>query len=140
MIGIIGHPDVPWTGVMPDSAAPGQPREPGTGIAATQHAVQATASEWARIRELAAAAGMDLSRYIVHRATQPDPLPAVVLRRAVRELLLLSKLEEERMADMGLEDRRSALGDAVDADRTDHGRWRAVSASADPEGGPAPKP
>ena len=118
----------------------------------TQHAVQATASEWARIRELAAAAGMDLSRYIVHRATQPDPLPAVVLRRAVRELLLLSKLEEERMADMGLEDRRSALGDAVDAwlvreaelDRlTDpgaDGRWRAVSASADPEGGPAPKP
>ena len=118
----------------------------------TQHAVQATASEWARIRELAAAAGMDLSRYIVHRATQPDPLPAVVLRRAVRELLLLSKLEEERMADMALEDRWRALGDAVDAwlvreaelDRlTDPGaagRWRAASASADPEGGPAPKP
>ena len=118
----------------------------------TQHAVQATASEWARIRELAAAAGMDLSRYIVHRATQPDPLPAVVLRRAVRELLLLSKLEEQRMADMALEDRWRALGDAVDAwlvreaelDRlTDpgaDGRWRAVSASADPEGGPAPKP
>ena len=118
----------------------------------TQHAVQATANEWARIRELAAAAGMDLSRYIVHRATQPDPLPAVVLRRAVRELLLLSKLEEERMADMALEDRWRALGDAVDAwlvreaelDRlTDpgaDGRWRAVSASADPEGGPAPKP
>ena len=118
----------------------------------TQHAVQATANEWARIRELPAAAGMDLSRYIVHRATQPDPLPAVVLRRAVRELLLLSKLEEERMADMALEDRWRALGDAVDAwlvreaelDRlTDpgaDGRWRAVSASADPEGGPAPKP
>ena len=118
----------------------------------TQHAVQATANEWARIREFAAAAGMDLSRYIVHRATQPDPLPAVVLRRAVRELLLLSKLEEERMADMALEDRWRALGDAVDAwlvreaelDRlTDpgaDGRWRAVSASADPEGGPAPKP
>ena len=118
----------------------------------TQHAVQATANEWARIRELAAAAGMDLSRYIVHRATQPDPLPAVVLRRAVRELLLLSKLEEQRMADMALEDRWRALGDAVDAwlvreaelDRlTDPGadwRWRAVSASADPEGGPAPKP
>ena len=118
----------------------------------TQHAVQATANEWARIRELAAAAGMDLSRYIVHRATQPDPLPAVVLRRAVRELLLLSKLEEQRMADMALEDRWRALGDAVDAwldreaelDRlTDpgaDGRWRAVSASADPEGGPAPKP
>ena len=41
----------------------------------TQHAVMATASEWARIRELAAAADMDLSRYIVHRATVPDPDP-----------------------------------------------------------------
>ena len=118
----------------------------------TQHAVQATASEWARIRELAAASGMELSRYIVHRATMPDPLPAAVMRRAVRELLLLSKIEEQRMAEMGLEDRWSALGDAVDAwldreaelDRlTDPGaagRWRAVSASADPEGGPVPKP
>ena len=95
---------------------------------------------------------MDISRYIVHRATQPDPLPAAVLRRAVRELLLLSKLGEQSMADMGLEDRWRALGDAVDAwldreaelDRlTDpgaDGRWRAGSASADPEGGPAPKP
>ena len=81
----------------------------------TQHAVQATANEWARIRELAAAAGMDLSRYIVHRATQPDPLPAAVLRRAARELLLISKVEEQRMADLGLEDHWRALGDAVDA-------------------------
>ena len=118
----------------------------------TQHAVMATASEWARIRELAAVADMDLSRYIVHRATVPDPLPDTVLRRAVRELLLLAKIEEQRMADMGLEDRWKALGDAVDAwldreaelDRlTDPGaaeRWRAVSGSADPEGGPAPQP
>ena len=55
------------------------------------------------------------------------------------------------MADMGLEKRWKALGDAVDAwldreaelDRlTDPGaaeRWRAVSGSADPEGGPAPQ-
>ena len=118
----------------------------------TQHAVMATSSEWARIRELAADAGMDLSRYIVHRATVPDPLPSIVLRRAVRELLLLAKIEERRMADMGLEERWKALGDAVDAwldreaelDRlTDPGateRWRAVSVSADPEGGPAPQP
>ena len=104
----------------------------------TQHAVQATAS------------GMELSRYIVHRATMPDPLPAAVMRRAVRELLL-SKIEEQRMAEIGLEDRWSALGDAVDTwldreaefDRlTDPGaagRWRAVSAGADPEGGPVPR-
>ena len=118
----------------------------------TQHAVMATASEWARIKELADEAGMELSRYVVRRAMQPDPLPASVLRRAVRELLLLSRLEEARMADMGLEERWRAMGDAVDAwldreaelDRlSDAGaaeRWRAVTPSADPGGGPEPRP
>ena len=51
--------------------------------ARTQHAVMATANEWARIRELAAEADMELSRYNVHRATMGETLPAVVLRRAV---------------------------------------------------------
>ena len=119
----------------------------------TQHAVMATASEWARIRELAAAADMDLSRYVVHRATVPDPLPDTVLRRAVRELLLLAKIEgTAAWPTWGWMNRWKALGDAVDAwldreaelDRlTDPGaaeRWRAVSGSADPEGGPAPQP
>ena len=41
----------------------------------TQHAVMATASEWARIRELAAAADMDLSR--VDRRTCSAPIGAV---------------------------------------------------------------
>ena len=116
----------------------------------TQHAVQATASEWARIRELAAEAGMELSRFVVHRATRSDALPPAVLRRAVRELLLLGKLEEARMADMGLAERWTAMGDAVDAwldregeldrlsDAAAAERWRAVSPGADPEGGPAP--
>ena len=114
----------------------------------TQHAVMATASEWARIRELAEEAGMELSRFIVHRATGSDALPPVALRRAVREILLLARLEEARMADMGLGERWAAMGDAVDAwldregelDRlTDAGaaeRWRAVSVGADPDGGP----
>ncbi len=56
------------------------------------------------------------------------------------------------MAYMGLEERRKALGNAVDAwldreaelDRlTDADAaecWRAVSGSADPEGGPVPQP
>ena len=50
------------------------------------------------------------------------------------------------MADLGLEERWKALGDAVDAwlDRlTDPDAaecWRAVSGSADPEGDPAPQP
>ena len=114
----------------------------------TQHAVMATASEWARIRELAAEAGMDLSRFIVHRATGSDVVPPAALRRAVREVLLLAKLEEARMKDMGLGERWAALGDAVDAwldregeldrlsDAASAERWRATSAGADPEGGP----
>ncbi len=81
----------------------------------TQHAVMATASDWVRIREPAADAGKDLSRYVVHRASAPDPLPDSVLRRTVRELPLLARIEQQRMADMGLEERWNALGDAVDA-------------------------
>ena len=44
----------------------------------TQHAVMATASEWARIRELAAAADMDLSRYAVLLAPGHGLCAAVV--------------------------------------------------------------
>ena len=111
-----------------------------------QHAVMATASEWARIRELAEGGrhgGLALPGSPGDAA--PTALPAAVLRRAVRELLLLSKLEEARMADMGLEERWASVGDAVDAwldreaelDRlSDAGaaeRWRAASPGADPE-------
>ena len=95
---------------------------------------------------------MEISRYIVHRAIMAEAVPAVVMRRAVRELLVLAKVEQERMEDLDLGDRWTALGDAVDAwlwregdlDRlTDPGaaaRWQAVSVSADSEGGPAPQP
>lgn len=44
------------------------------------------------------------------RATAPDPLSAAVLRRAVRELPVLAKVEERRMAELGMEDRWEALG------------------------------
>ena len=93
---------------------------------------------------------MELSRFIVSRATRSDALPPAVLRRAVREILLLARLEEARMADMGLGERWTAMGDAVDAwldregeldrltDASAAERWRSVSVGADPEGGPAP--
>ena len=68
----------------------------------TQHGVMATANEWARIRELAAEAGMEISRYIVHRATVAEAVPAVVLQLAVRETLVLAKIEHV--------DRRGILG------------------------------
>ena len=48
-------------------------------------------------------------------------MPATALERrsvssscAVRELLLLAKIEEKRMAEMGMEERWTALGDTVD--------------------------
>ena len=117
-----------------------------------RHAVMATANEWARIRELADEAGMEISRYIVHRTLTAEAVPAVVMRRAVRKLLVLAKIEQERTEDLDLGDCWAALGDAVDAwlsrdgdlDRpTGPGAaacWQAVSVSADPEGGPAPRP
>ena len=76
----------------------------------TQHAVMATANEWARIRELADEAGMEISRYIVHRAIMAEAVPAVVMRRAMRELLVLAKIEQERMEDLGLGDRWAVIG------------------------------
>ena len=56
-----------------------------------QRAVMATDAEWERIGRAAAESGMDLSRFVIHRALDWDPLPAEVLRRAVREMLVLAK-------------------------------------------------
>ena len=54
-----------------------------------QRAVMATDSEWERIGSAAQAAGMEISRFIVQRALMPDSLPPEVMRRAVREMLVL---------------------------------------------------
>ena len=62
-----------------------------------QRAVMATDAEWERIGRAAAESGMDLSRFVIHRALDWDPLPAEVLRRAVREMLVLARLEERRL-------------------------------------------
>ena len=105
-----------------------------------QRAVMATDAEWERIGGLAGAAGMDRSRYLIHRALMPDALPSEVLRRAVRETLVLSLLEERRLREMGAGQAWEDACDAVDEwiaregalDRlTDPGaanRWKAVGA------------
>ena len=46
-----------------------------------QRAVMATDAEWERIGRAAAESGMDLSRFVIHRALDWDPLPPEVLRR-----------------------------------------------------------
>lgn len=69
-----------------------------------QRALMATDSEWARIGEAAAAAGMEKSRYVIHRALAPESLPPVVMRRLVRQSLVLALLEERRIVDAGAAD------------------------------------
>ena len=105
--------------------------------------VTATDSEWERIHREAKAAGMLLSRYIVQRALTPDSLPPEVMRRAVREMLVLSTLEERRLRDTGNGEAWEAACDAVDgwlereealdllSDPGAANRWRAVSDPGD---------
>ena len=61
----------------------------------------ATDTEWERIARAAETAGMELSRFIVRRVLMPNSLPQEVKRRTVRELLVLSRLEERRLREAG---------------------------------------
>ena len=112
-----------------------------------QRAVMATDDEWERIGRRAVVSGMELSRFVVRRALEEDALPPEVLRRAVREILVLSMLEEKRLRDAGLgkcwEDACDAVDEWIDRegmlDRlTDPGaanRWKAVGRDRDGEEG-----
>ena len=70
--------------------------------------VMATDSEWARIRERAAAEDLPTSRYVVQRLLQPagEPaappsLPIDVQWLMVRQLLMLSRVEKHRFERSG---------------------------------------
>ena len=69
-----------------------------------QRAVLMTDREWERIGARAEAAGMKVSRYIAHRLAGPAETPAVadpspeLLRRVLREVMILSRIERQRMA------------------------------------------
>lgn len=104
-----------------------------------QRAVMASDSEWERIGEAAAAAGMEKSRYVIHRALAPESLPAEVVRRGLRQGLVLAVLEERELRDAGAGERWDDACAAVDAwlegegafaRLTDPGaanRWKAMS-------------
>ena len=73
-----------------------------------QRAVMATDSEWRPVRERVAAAGMDVSRFIVERATAPAPAhdPSERLRdlvsatgRIERLTRVLFEVERQRVED-----------------------------------------
>ena len=80
-----------------------------------QRAVQATDSEWERIGRAAQAAGMERSSFIIQQVLRPDSLPPEVQRRVVREMLVLSLLEERRLREAGAGEAWEAACDAVDA-------------------------
>ncbi len=68
-----------------------------------QRAVTMTDHEWERIGARAKAAGMPVSRYIAHRLAGPSETPAVdlspeLLRRVLREVMVLSLIERQRLA------------------------------------------
>ena len=71
-----------------------------------QRAVLMTDGEWERIGARAEAVGMKVSRYIAHRLAGPaetlapaaaDASPEL-LRRVLREVMILSRIERQRMA------------------------------------------
>ena len=80
-----------------------------------QRAVMASDAEWEMVGQVAKRRGMDRSRYLIHRALMPDALPTEVLRRAVRELLVLSLVEERRLREAGAGQAWEDASDAVDA-------------------------
>ena len=80
-----------------------------------QRAVMASDAEWEMIGQTARRRGMDRSRYLIYRALMPDALPTEVLRRAVRELLVLSLVEERRLREAGAGQAWEDACDAVDA-------------------------
>ncbi len=97
----------------------------------------ATDTEWEMITRRAQAAGMELSRFIIRRTLMPDALPREVMRRAVRETLIMANLEERRLQDSGASEAWERAAAAVDdwlenegalAHLTDPGaanRWKA---------------
>ncbi len=74
----------------------------------------ATDTEWERITRAAETAGMELSRFIVQRTLMSDSLPQEVMRRTVRELLVLSRLEERRFREAGAGEAWDQACEAVD--------------------------
>ncbi len=76
--------------------------------------ISATDVEWEYICERARNNGTDVSRYIIRKATETDIVPASVVRRVVREILILAKIEESRLESLGAASVYAATCDAID--------------------------
>lgn len=83
----------------------------GPGAVKRQRAVNATDSEWDRIRERASAARMSASGYVVQRALAPEKSPGPSLETIAARLdgietavLTLAEVERMRLAERGEDD------------------------------------
>ncbi len=100
-----------------DDDGPGGPRR--------QRSVMATDSEWARITERAAAAGMSISAFICHRAGGSDRMPAGTtaeesfarLERIETAVLTLTEIEHGRRDKPEEKEAREAALKVASADR-----------------------
>jgi len=84
-----------------------------------QRGVMATDAEWAAIRAQAEAAGLSISDYIMRVLVGSPPaatgLPASVVDRLVRAVLVLERLEARRMETQGDSDILQAVSAEIDA-------------------------
>ena len=87
-----------------------------------QRAILLTDRERERIGARAKAAGMKVSRYIAHRLAGPAETPPALdaspelLRRVLREVMILSRIEQQRMASReGEEETWERVAAQVDA-------------------------
>ena len=72
-----------------------------TGTDLRPRVAMATDSEWKRIEQGAAAAGMKKSRFPILRALNAGSLPWAVEHKVARQVLVLAKLEERRLREAG---------------------------------------
>lgn len=95
------------SGNVPESS----PAMPGT----RQRFIEVSDTEWERVTELARLAGESVRRFLIRRATAREVVPVAVLRRAMREILILSSLEEYRTRELVAGERFDQVALAVDA-------------------------
>ena len=79
-----------------------------------QRFIEVSDTEWMRVTELARIAGESVSRFLIRKATAREAVPVAVLRRAMREILILSSLEEYRTRELGGGERFDHVAHAVD--------------------------
>jgi len=75
-----------------------------------QRFIEASDTEWERVTELASLAGESVSRFLIRKATAREAVPVAVLQRAMRDILILSSLEDYHTREPGAVAQRTPSG------------------------------